>query len=190
MIFTSSVRFEEITLALNFPILLRVNIPSESLLQITYLKMSMESHHQKIISIADNKRPQFVSTVEKFQQYEPVAQSPSLLPSPEGRQPSTPEIDLYEDYQPVVLSPLTPLFYQVIVDRPKTTTQKQKVRNPQARRTSLQCRVSLSPSAKMAGCTPPKPLQDRGLVVPSASKVKRCLSEEFVDCNKESVMTF
>ena len=154
----------------------------------------MESYLKKNFSKVAGERMQFVSAVEQFQQYEPVVLSPIVLPSPEGRQPAAHELDLYEDYQPVVLSPLTSSLLQSIVDKPKTTSKKQRrLKNPRMRRESLQCKASPPPSGNMAGCTPPAPLQGKRLVAPCALKAKRCLFDKFAYCSKESsngTMTF
>ena len=127
-------------------------------------------------------------------QFEPVMMSPVVFPSPEGRteQTTSPEVNLYEDYQPVVISPFTPSFLDLPAQMSSTPKKPRRHSNPRVRRCSsfLRRKSSPPPTGKMAGCTPPVPLHGRKLVVPNAEKVKRSLIEKFAECSEDEDLTF
>ena len=117
-----------------------------------------------------------------------------LMMSPEGRteQTTSPEVNLYEDYQPVVISPFTPSFLDLPAQMNSTPKKPRRHSNPRVRRCSsfLRRKSSPPPTGKMAGCTPPVPLHGRKLVVPNAEKVKRSLIEKFAECSEDEDLTF
>ena len=152
----------------------------------------MASLQKHAITMTEAGKLRLMSAVSD--QFEPVMMSPVVFPSSEERteQTASPEINLYEDYEPVVISPFTPSFLDLPAEMTSAAKKPRRHSNPRVRRCSsfLRRRSSPPPTEKMAGCTPPAPLHSRKLVFSSAEKVKRSLIEKFAECSEDEEMTF